>query len=117
MTTAPSSPPPYQSDYPATQTSGWAITSVIAAVVSWLGIYGLGGIIAVIAGHIAKSQIKSSGGRLTGDGLATIGLALGYLNIAISLLGICLLILIVAGVIGGAAICPFLIDGNSFNFQ
>lgn len=117
MTTTPSSPPPYQSDYPETQTSGWAIASVIAAVVAWLGIYGLGGIIAVVAGHIAKNQINNSGGRVTGDGLATIGLVLGYLNIAISLLGLCLFILILTGVIGGAAICPFLIDGNSFNFQ
>jgi hypothetical protein len=101
-----------QYDYPpppiATSTSGWAIFSLIAGVLAWLGVFGLGGIAAVISGHIAKSQIHNSGGRISGDGLATAGLVLGYLNIALALAGLCIGLLVLAGVVAAPAICiPF----------
>ncbi len=105
-------PPSYSQQYAPVETNIWAIVSLAAGVLGWLGVFGLGGIAAVICGHIAKSQIRSSGGRMGGDGFATAGLVLGYLNIALTALGICLFVLVFAGVISGAAICPF-IFGNS----
>jgi hypothetical protein len=42
-------------------------------------------IIAIIAGHVAKSNIKSSNGQLDGSGFATAGLVLGYLSILVYL--------------------------------
>src|SRR5512138_2150488 len=104
-------PPYYSQQYPAAETNIWAVVSLISGILGWLGIVGLGGLAAVITGHIAKSQIRSSAGRMGGDGLATAGLVLGYLNIALAVFGICLVILVFAGVISGAAICPF-IFGN-----
>jgi len=107
----------YQSnepEYVATETNIWAVISLISGILAWLGLFGLGGLAAVIAGHVAKDQIQKSAGRMSGDGIATAGLILGYLNIALTLVGLCLLILIVTGVITGAAVCPFLIDGFSF---
>jgi hypothetical protein len=50
---------------------------------------------------------------MSGDGFATAGLILGYLNIALTIAGICLFVLITLGVISGAAICPFVFG----NFQ
>ncbi len=105
-------PPSFSQQYPATETNIWSIVSLISGILGWLGIFGLGGLAAVISGHVAKSQIQASAGRMTGDGFATAGLVLGYLNIALTALGICIFILILAGVISGAAICPF-IFGNS----
>jgi hypothetical protein len=97
-------PPPTM----ATTTSGWAIFSLIAGILGWLGVFGLGGIAAVIGGHIAKNQIRASAGSVSGSGLATAGLVLGYANIAISLIGLCLGVLIFAGAIAAPAICiPF----------
>ena len=55
------------------QTSGKAIA---ALVLSLLGI----SILAVIFGHIASSEIKRSGGRLGGGGMATAGIVLGWLG-------------------------------------
>lgn len=104
---------PPASTYQPVETNIWAIISVISGVLGWLGVFGLGGIAAVICGHVAKSQIKNSAGRQGGDGLATIGLVLGYLNIALVLVGICLFVLITVGVISGAAVCPF-IFGNTY---
>ncbi|NMC55301.1 MAG: DUF4190 domain-containing protein [Chloroflexi bacterium] len=104
---------PPASTYQPVETNIWAIISVISGVLGWLGVFGLGGIAAVICGHVAKSQINNSAGRQGGDGLATIGLVLGYLNIALVLFGICLFVLITVGVISGAAVCPF-IFGNTY---
>jgi len=106
--------PPYSS-YQPTETNILAIVSLISAILGWVGVFGLGGLAAVITGHLAKGQIRESGGRVGGDGLATAGLVLGYLNLAFTLVVLCLVLLMIAGVISGAAICPFLFAPSSFN--
>jgi len=103
----------YQKPAPVAQTSTPAVISLISGILSWLGVFGLGGILAVIFGHIAKKEIRNSGGYLTGDGMATAGLILGYANIALSIIGICLFVLIFTGAIAAPLICiPF---SNGFN--
>lgn len=103
--------PSYTAPVSTQETNIWALLSLISGILAWLGLFGLGGIAAVVTGHVAKSQIQASGGRMTGDGLATAGLVLGYLNLALTVMAICLGILVLVGVISGAAICPF-IFGN-----
>jgi hypothetical protein len=91
------------------ETSGWAIFSLIAGLLGWMGIVGIGGLAAVIAGHIAKSQIRNSNGRLGGNGLATAGLVMGYLNIGLTVIGGCLALLIFGGLISMPLFCvPFM---------
>ncbi len=51
-------------------TNGWAIASLV------LGIIG-GSVLAIVFGLVGRSQIRSSGGRQTGLGLATAGIVLG----------------------------------------
>ena len=63
---------------PAKRTNGFAIASVVSAVV-WM--WWLGSLAAVIMGHVALRQINRSGGRQTGRGVAITGLALGYLGL------------------------------------
>jgi hypothetical protein len=46
----------------------------------WLG--GLGSILAVIFGLVGRSQIRKSGGRQTGGGMAVAGMVLGFVGIA-----------------------------------
>jgi hypothetical protein len=69
----------------STKTSGKAIASLILSIV-W--VYGLGSILGIIFGHIARSEIKNSKGTLTGAGLALAGLIIGYITLGIVLLGI-----------------------------
>ena len=92
----PNQPPVIVQNYsqtpPPSQTSTWAIVSLVAAIAGGL-LWGIGPIVAVIAGHVAKGEIRNSMGRLTGDGLATAGLILGYLQIAFWLVACCLTIL------------------------
>ena len=95
-------PPGYYYPPPAavpTSTSGWAIFSLIAGILAWLGVFGLGGIVAIISGYIAKNEITNSGGRVGGNGMATTGLVLGWLNIVVACLGVCLFILFFSGVL------------------
>lgn len=64
-------------------TNGLAVASLVAGFF-WLGWFG--SFLAVIFGHIALGQIKRSGGRESGNGLAIAGLSLGYLGIGTLLL-------------------------------
>jgi Domain of unknown function (DUF4190)/Domain of unknown function (DUF1707) len=77
-------PAPYAPAYPvAPATNGLAVASLIAGFF-WLG--WLGSFLAVIFGHVALAQIKRSGGREQGSGLAIAGLVLGYMGVATLLL-------------------------------
>ena len=91
--------PPPQGYYPP-QTSGTAIFSLVAGIVSWFLCPGMGSIAAIISGHMAKGQIRDSGGRLTGSGMATVGLVLGYGQVAIGCLVLCIYLVLFAGVFG-----------------
>ncbi|EDY17101.1 hypothetical protein CfE428DRAFT_5446 [Chthoniobacter flavus Ellin428] len=64
------------------QTSGAAIASLVIGLLSFLLCPIIGSIAAVICGHIARGDIRKSGGRLSGDGMAIAGLVLGYSGFA-----------------------------------
>jgi len=81
------------------QTSTLAIVSLVAGILGWTLVPTLGAIVAVITGHMAKSEIRRSGGMIGGDGLATAGLILGYIHLALAAVGICLAILMIVGAI------------------
>lgn len=72
-----------------------AVLSLVFGVLTWLPILpAIGAIAAVICGHIARNQIKASNGQLGGSGMATAGLILGYLQIALLGLAICAIVAI-----------------------
>ncbi len=62
----------------------WAIVSASFAASTILGTWCLGGLVAVVTGHVARSQIKRTGEG--GDGLALAGLIGGYVAIGLFLL-------------------------------
>jgi hypothetical protein len=68
------------------RTSTTAIISLIGGIAGWTILPLLGSIVAIITGHIAKGEIKRSNGMVTGNGMATAGLILGYVALG---LGIC----------------------------
>lgn len=61
------------------QTSGKAIASLICGLLFFVF---PAAIVAVILGHLSLSDIRKSGGRLVGNGMATAGLVLGYMGLA-----------------------------------
>jgi hypothetical protein len=87
------------------QTNNLAVISLVAGIGSFFAhiIPGLGGftvaIIAVVTGHMARSQIKRTGEQ--GMGMATAGMIIGYIHLA--LLGLVVLALIIAIFVFGIA--------------
>jgi type IV pilus assembly protein PilA len=70
-------PPPLDGNPP---TSGKAIASLVCGIFTF---FLPASIAAIILGHMAHSEIRKSAGRIGGQGIATTGLVLGYLGIAI----------------------------------
>jgi len=76
-------PLPYPpSGYQPVATNGLAIASFILGLVGWMAC-GVGSIVAVVLGFVARSQIRGSQGHQGGDGLALAGIILGFLAIAL----------------------------------
>lgn len=92
------------------QNSTLAIVSTIAGILSWVGFPIVGALVAVITGHMARKEIDSSAGRLTGDGFAVVGLILGYAQLALAVIGACLalvVLLMMGGALAPLACLPF----------
>ncbi len=83
---------PYQQAPPpqAPPTNSMALTSLIAGIIGWTVAPFLGSLIAIITGHIAKKELKERMGRESGDGMATAGLVMGYLQLIPSVFCICI---------------------------
>src|SRR6266481_4248662 len=58
------------------ETSGKALASLVTGIFGLL-IFPIA-IAAIILGHMSRSEIRKSNGRLKGDGMATAGLVMGY---------------------------------------
>ncbi len=67
------------------KSSTLALVSLIMGILSYVALGPIGGIAAVITGHMAMKEINQSGGALEGENLAKIGLILGYVNLVLSL--------------------------------
>lgn len=79
---------------PPTQSSNLAIISLIAGILGWFILPVLGAIIAIFTGHRARKEIRESAGKLTGEGMATAGLVLGYLNLFLIVIPICVIFIL-----------------------
>jgi hypothetical protein len=75
------------------RTSPLAIVALVAGIAGWTFFPVIGGVVAVITGHLARDEIRKSQGRLGGDSMATAGLILGYACLAVALLVVVLAIL------------------------
>jgi hypothetical protein len=81
------------------KTNTLAIISLVAAIGSFFAhvVPGIGGftvaLVAVITGHMAKSQIKKTGEG--GMGIANAGLIIGYIHLVILVLGVILVIFLI----------------------
>lgn len=69
------------------RTSSLAIVSLIFGILGWVMLPGVGAIVAVICGHLARAEIRRDPpGTVEGDGMAIAGLILGWVSIALGLI-------------------------------
>jgi hypothetical protein len=82
-------PVPYRS----TSTNGMAIASLVLGIVFMCGI---GSILALIFGYMARSQIDESGGTQSGRGMAIAGIVLGWIGVGLAILYLLIWIVAIA---------------------
>ena len=85
----------YQPSYrSAPATSTLAVVSLVFGILAWCVLPFIGAIVAIICGHLARSEIRNSSPdqRQEGDGMAVAGLVLGYTHLAFCLLAIFVLV-------------------------
>lgn len=68
---------------PVSTTNGLAVASLVCSFFFWLS--GIGSVLAIVFGFIARSQIKRSGGTQQGAGLALAGIIIGFAGIVIGI--------------------------------
>ena len=82
------------------RTSSLAVVSLIFGVLAWVFLPFLGALVAVICGHAARSEIRREPpGAIEGDGMALAGLVLGWIQLALTIIVIGIIILVVIGAI------------------
>jgi hypothetical protein len=62
------------------KTNGSAIASLVLSI---LGLFGIGSVLGIIFGHRARKEIRASGGYEGGEGLATAGIVIGWVTLAL----------------------------------
>ena len=82
-------------------TSAMAVVSLVFGVTAWCMLPVIGAIVAVVCGHVARSEIRRSPGQLEGDSLAVVGLVLGYVQLAF---GLILMLFAIAAILLGLSI-------------
>lgn len=84
---------PQQIDYstPSTPlpTSTLAIVSMIAGIMGFGVFPVVGTIIAIITGYMARQETRAIPPRFAGDGMATAGIIMGYIQVGLFIVSIC----------------------------
>ncbi len=88
--------------------SSLAVASLITGILSWFLIPIFGALAAIITGHLAFNEIRESRGMLTGKGMATAGLILGYTQLGF-------IVLILIAIIVALAFVPGIIQNLNIN--
>lgn len=65
--------------------SKWSKTAIIGFILSFLWIYGLGSILAIILGIISTQKINRSNGKLKGKGFSIASIILGGIGLILPL--------------------------------
>jgi hypothetical protein len=86
---------------PPLPTSTLAIVSLVAGILGFTALPVLGTIVALIAGYMARGETRSTPPRASGDGLATAGIVMGYIQLGLVVVGFCCFVLYFVFMLGG----------------
>lgn len=81
-----------QPNYGYLRTSTMAIVSLIAGILGFVAFPVFASIVAIWAGYAARKETRSVPPKASGDGLATAGIVMGWIQIALAILGLCCLL-------------------------
>ena len=103
-TPEPPLPPPPPVYRTTAHTSGTAIASLVMGIAGWTLLPLVGSILAIVFGYAARREIRHRPDQLAGDGLAVVGLVLGWTMVGLTVAGLCL---------GAVALCLLLTASGS----
>lgn len=73
--------------------AGYAVASLVLGILGLTLLFGFGGILAIVFGHLALAQIKQEPERYSGKGQAMAGMIMGY--VALGLMLVLLIVLLI----------------------
>lgn len=73
-----------------------AIASLICGITTWILFFIplLLAVPAIICGHLGRNAVRNGNGLVSGDGLARLGLVLGYAHLALTVIALCIVLLV-----------------------
>ena len=74
----------------ALPTSNMAVISLISGILGLSMFPVIGSIIAIITGQSARGETRANPPRASGDGLATAGIIMGWVGVALGVFGLCI---------------------------
>lgn len=88
----------YDSNYPQNRnynvlpTSTLATVSLVAGILGFLMFPILASIVAIWTGYAARKETRSVPPSASGDGMATAGIVMGWIQVGLAVIGICCLV-------------------------
>jgi hypothetical protein len=83
---------PQNMNYTILPTSTMATISLIAGILGFFALPVVASIVAIWTGYEARKETRSVPPRASGDGMATAGIIMGWIQIGLAVIGICCLI-------------------------
>jgi hypothetical protein len=91
---------PQNMNYTVLPTSPLAIVSLIAGIMGFMGFPVIASIVAILTGYAARKETRSVPPKAAGDGMATAGIIMGWIQIVLAVVAICCFIAYFVFVIG-----------------
>jgi hypothetical protein len=66
-----------------------AIVSLVSAILGFSFLPVIGGIVALITGYLARNETRSIPPTASGDGMATAGIIMGWVQLGLLVVGVC----------------------------
>ena len=95
---------PQGNHYAILPTSTMAIVSLIAGIAGFTMFPLIGSIVAIWTGYEARKETRSVPPRAAGDGMATAGIVMGWIQVGLTVVGICCFIAYFVFVIGAVSL-------------
>jgi small-conductance mechanosensitive channel len=83
---------PQNANYTILPTSTLATISLIAGILSFVMLPFIGAVVAIWTGYAARKETRSVPPKAAGDGLATAGIVLGWIHVALFVVVLCCVI-------------------------
>src|SRR5512134_2118057 len=77
-----------------------AIVSLVSALLGFTFVPVVGGIVALVTGYMARNETRSIPPKASGDGMATAGIIMGWIQLGLLVVGVCCFVAYMVFVVG-----------------